>query len=250
MIDVRSWGRCLIGVVALLTITACATPQTADGVYDPFEGANRKTHAFNKGLDRNLVGPVARGYDTVVPDPVEDSVTNFADNLGLPGKVVNNVLQADLLGAGKNTLRFLINTTAGIGGIFDPSTVMGLHEADTDFGQTLDVWGVREGAYVELPIFGPSTSRDAVGIAVDMMLDPMSYVIGKPQSDYRSAARVGERLQQRHDLGSQIDGVLYESADSYAQLRLLYLQNRRFELGGDTGETYIDPYLDPYEGLE
>lgn len=245
----HTFGRVGVLILGLGVLAACTTPQNG-GVFDPYEQANRKTHAFNKGLDRNLVSPVARGYDAVVPDPVEDSVSNFASNLSLPGKVVNNVLQADLVGAGQNTLRFLINTTAGIGGVFDPSTVMGLAEEDTDFGETLAKWGVGEGAYVELPVFGPSTTRGAVGIGMDMLLDPLSYVIGTPQSEYRTATRIGERLQQRHVLGDQLDSVLYDSADSYAQLRLLYLQNLRFGLNSGDEDGFIDPYIDPYEEFE
>lgn len=235
--------------LALGVLAGCTTPQNG-GVYDPYENTNRKTHAFNKALDRNLVSPVARGYDAVLPDPVEDSVTNFASNLSMPGKVVNNILQADVVGAGKNTLRFLINTTAGIGGLFDASTVMGLEEEDTDFGETLAKWGVGEGAYVELPLFGPSTTRGAVGIGMDMVLDPMSYVLGTPQSEVRTASRVGERLQQRHVLGDQIDSILYDSADSYAQARLLYLQNKRYSLGSNNPDDFIDPYIDPYAEFE
>ncbi|MEO0357810.1 MAG: VacJ family lipoprotein [Pseudomonadota bacterium] len=238
---------CLTGFVCL-GLSACSVAPPGIDVHDPAETTNRQVHAFNKALDQAVVRPVANTYDAVLPDPVEDSVSAFASNLSLPGKIVNNTLQGDLLGAGQNLLRFAINTTAGIGGLFDPSGVMGLNEVDTDFGETLSVWGVPEGAYLELPVFGPSNERDAAGLVVDMILDPLSYVIGAPESTYRTGARVGEILQTRHVLGGQIDGVLYDSADSYAQARLIYLQNRRFALGVDAEESFDDLYADPYIG--
>ncbi len=229
-------------------VAGCSVAPPGTDVHDPAEVTNRQVHAFNKSLDTAIVRPVANAYDAVLPDPVEDSVTAFASNLGLPGKIINNTLQGDLKGAGQNLLRFAINTTAGIGGIFDPSTIMGLPEVDTDFGETLHVWGVPEGAYLELPVLGPSTERAAFGTVVDMVLDPMSFVIGTPESTYRTGARVGEILQTRHALGGQIDGVLYDSADSYAQARLIYLQNRRFKLGVEADDTFEDLYADPYIG--
>ncbi len=231
----------------MIFLVGCSVAPDGVAVHDPYEKMNRKTHAFNKALDRNIVRPVARAYDVVVPDPIEDGVTNFSDNLSLPGKILNNILQGDFKGAGQNTVRFLFNTTYGLGGLLDPSTHWGVEEVDTDFGETLETWGVQEGAYVELPLLGPSTERDAAGFLVDIFLDPASYVLNRPQARVRRTARVGEQLQTRHVLGNQIDEILYESADSYAQARLIYLQNRRFELDKGAGDGYIDPYIDPYE---
>jgi len=241
----------ILPIVLIGFIAGCSVAPQGVDVHDPYEGMNRKIHAFNKGLDRNVLRPTARGYDAVLPNPVETSISSFAANLSLPSKIINNTLQGDLLGAGQNLLRFVINTTAGVGGLFDASTVMGLEEVDTDFGETLHVWGVPEGAYVEVPVFGPSTERATAGLVVDMILDPVSYIIGQPEATYRTVAQGGQILDTRNDLGEQIDAVLYESADSYAQARLIYLQNRRFKLGQDASEDsfnlYDDPYLDTYE---
>ncbi|MEM6306418.1 MAG: VacJ family lipoprotein [Pseudomonadota bacterium] len=227
-------------------MAGCSVAPPGVGTHDPYEQTNRKIHAFNKGLDRNLVRPVARGYGAVVPDPIETSISSFAANLSLPGKIINNTLQGNLFGAGKNLLRFAINTTAGVGGLFDASTVMGLEEVDTDFGETLHAWGVPEGAYVELPVLGPSTERATAGLVVDMILDPVSYIIGQPESTYRSVARTGDILTTRNDLAPQIDGIYDNSADSYAQLRSVYLQNRRFQLGENASDDLYDVYDDPY----
>ena len=238
-------------VVALGAMAACSAPQGAsvDGIHDPYEQTNRATHAFNKGLDRALLRPASNGYDAVLPDPVQTGVSNFASNLALPGTIVNNLLQADLHSAGQNTTRFFLNTTLGIGGLFDPAGAANVPAVEADFGQTLAVWGVREGAYVELPFIGPSTERDTVGTVVDVALNPLSYILQHPEAGYATGARAGKVLDTRSKLGSTIDDVLYNSADSYAQSRLIYLQNRRFELGEDTGDAYVDPYIDPYEDL-
>ena len=232
----------LIATGLILLLSACGQ-RSGEMVYDPFERLNRGTHAFNKGLDRNLLSPVSKGYTAVVPDPVKNGISNFASNLSLPGKVVNNILQLDMFAATSNTFRFVINSTFGLAGIFDPSDSMGLEERDADFGQTLQRLGVGEGAYAELPIFGPSNMRDGIGLIVDMvLLDPASYTLKSPVTSYRTGSRVGEVLQKRQIYGDQIDEVLYESADSYAQSRLVYLQSRRFQLKDNPSDAYIDPY--------
>ena len=230
----------LLGVAML--VTACSqTPKGFDN--DPLESVNRKTHEFNKLIDQNFISPASAGYRSLVPDLVEDSLTNFARNLSLPGKVVNNVLQLDLKSAGKNTARFVVNSSVGLLGIFDLATSFGFYENNTDFGQTLHRWGLTEGAYIELPLFGASNFRDGIGQLVDMtLLDPSSYVLNKTITTYRSVASVSALLQARQIYGDQIDAVLYESADSYAQNKLIYLQRRRFQLKDESNEVYIDPY--------
>ena len=230
----------LLGVAML--VTACSqAPKGFDN--DPLESVNRKTHEFNKLIDQNFISPASAGYRSLVPDLVEDSLTNFARNLSLPGKVVNNVLQLDLKSAGKNTARFVVNSSVGLLGIFDLATSFGFYENNTDFGQTLHRWGLTEGAYIELPLFGASNFRDGIGQLVDMtLLDPSSYVLNKPITTYRSVASVSALLQARQIYGDQIDAVLYESADSYAQNKLIYLQRRRFQLKDESNEVYIDPY--------
>ena len=238
------FARLIAFGAGIMVIAGCSVRPAGVDIHDPFEEANRKNHEFNKSLDRALFNPAAKGYDSIVPDPIENAVSNFASNLSLPGKVINNILQLRIKDAGQNSLRFVLNTTVGIGGLFDPSDAIGLTEKDADFGQTLAKWGVNEGAYIEAPVYGPTTERDLLGFAVDIVLDPVSIFIAKPEINYRNAARVGEVLQDRHVLGSDIDAILYESADSYAQLRSIYLQNRRFNLGEETEE------IDPFDDLE
>ncbi len=241
-----------VAVVGVVALAACATSQPGAEINDPYETTNRQIHAFNKGLDSALLRPAGQ-IAAATPDEITVPITNFADNVGLPGMVANGLLQADIGGAATNTMRFLINTTIGVGGLFDPAGAIGLTEESTDFGETLAVWGVGEGAYVELPVFGPSTQRDAVGTLVDLVFDPLDHVGTVPQLDYGTATRAADLAITRGRLFDTIDGVLYDSADSYAQARIAYLQNRRFELGEEAPQAdVIDPFASDFslEGFE
>ncbi len=233
---------------AMLTfgiVAGCSVAPDGVDIHDPYESTNRAIHGFNKDLDSALLRPVST---TIVqlPDELTDMLTNFAANIALPGMVLNGLLQGDLEGAAKNTVRFALNSTIGIGGLFDPAGEGGLYEETTDFGETLAVWGVPEGAYQELPILGPSTERDTVGYIVDLFIDPLGHIGPTWQSEYALAATFGSQLVDRGRFAATVDSILYESADSYAQSRLLYLQNRRFALGAGSVGAYLDPYGDDF----
>ena len=235
-----------MALATAVAVSACSTATTPGGINDPYEEVNRRNHELNRALDKALIRPAGKGYSKAVPPAVADSVSNFASNLSLPSSVVNNVLQGDLGGALQNTVRLAFNTVFGFGGLADPAAEFGLHEKEADFGGTLHAWGVQEGAFVELPIVGPSTERDAVGKVVDLFTNPLSYVLPSPEKYAGTAANVVSKVGDRGRYSDTIDSILYESADSYAQARLIYLQNRRFELGGEEGSAYVDPYDDPY----
>lgn len=243
---VKIFGR-FAGVSLWFLLAACASGQTnlAEGeIYDPFETTNRSIHEFNIALDKLVVGPVATVYGSVVPEDIRTVVENAARNVGEPNAFVNHVLQGDGDAAGTTLLRFVLNSTLGIGGIADPAADMGLFEQPTDFGETLGVWGLPEGAYLELPVLGPSTVRDTVGIAVDLAIDPMNYVITREQAYYLLALRGVNLIGKRNTYDDLISLLLYESADSYAAQRLSYMQNKRYVVSG--GETEIDDLEDPY----
>ena len=237
-------GVKILKSIALLVLLSACSPRSGTVVDDPFETVNRRAHALNKGLDSNILSPVSKGYSYVVPNLVENSVSNFASNLSLPGKVVNNILQLDIPAAANNTARFVVNSTIGLAGLFDPSDSLGFEERSTDFGQTLQLWGFAEGAYIEIPLVGPSNMRDGMGLFVDMMLDPTGSALTPTMNSYRNWSGIGSVLQKRQIYGDQIDEVLYDSADSYAQSRLVYLQNRRFQLKDNPSDAYIDPYAE------
>ncbi len=234
----------LLCIGLLMLLGACAAqPPVAQGISDPNEARNRAIHAANKRGDERFLRPVAHGYGKALPEPVRRSVGNFAGNLDLPKFVVNDILQGSLDDAAHNSMRFLINTTFGIGGIFDPAGQWGLPERSSDFGETLHVWGVEEGNYQELRFLGPSTERDTAGRVVDFFLNPLSYALPTPERYAMPVSAVASRLGDRYRFTETIDSVLYESADSYAQTRLLYLQNRRFQLGQDAPvEEEVDPF--------
>lgn len=241
----------LFAVCALGLLGACASPEPGELVADPYEPMNRKVHGLSKGLDTTLIRPAAVTYGTVVPNPVRMGISNVADNLTLPSEALNGLLQGDGELALNNSFRFVINSTFGLAGLLDPASKMGLTNLDTDFGETLHVWGFREGAYLEVPLMGPSTERDLTGKAIDAVINPVTLVSPLTFTAVRRSLNVADRLDTRYRYDETISSTLYESADSYAQAKLLYIQNRRFELGqgadgADDSEIYFDPYEDPY----
>jgi phospholipid-binding lipoprotein MlaA len=239
-------------LIAIVLLSACTAPQSGVEFNDPYEASNRTFYDWSVSLDRMILRPAGQ-VAAVLPMEITQPVSSFADNVGLPGMVANGLLQGDFTGMGTNAMRFLINTTVGIGGLFDPAGAIGLAEESTDFGETLAVWGVPEGAYLVLPLFGPSTERDAVGTLVDLLFDPLQSVGTMAQIDYATGAKIADRAISRGAFMDTIDSILYESADSYAVARLAYLQNRRFKLGENppAGDE-IDPFSDELslEGFE
>ncbi len=232
---------------AAVALTAACTPRNppASHISDPYEARNREVHELNKKIDRLFLRPAARGYGSLIPEPVRNGVRNFTENLNLPGMVVNDLLQLNIEDALHNSARFLFNSTLGLGGILDPSDGMGLYERSTDFGETLYVWGFAEGPYVELPLLGPTTQRGMVGKVVDLFINPLMHELPDSERHLARFASFATKLGDRYDYSDTVDAILYESADSYAQARLLFLQNRRYELSGGT----IDEGNDIFEEL-
>lgn len=224
----------------------CANGPETGAINDPYEAQNRAIHDANLEVDRLLLRPTSQVYDSGLPQPVKQGIANFSDNFETPGIMVNNLLQGDVEHLVENTFRFVINSTIGFAGVFDTADAFGLHGKNTDFGETLHVWGVREGAYLELPFYGPSTERDAAGLVVDLALNPLGYLLQKPESYLGTVTKLASKVGDRGRYSDTVDSILYDSADSYAQTRILYLQNRRFELGQETASDTIDPYEDPY----
>ncbi|KUF11010.1 MlaA family lipoprotein [Pseudoponticoccus marisrubri] len=246
--------RAVFAASLVSAVAACSVPgpgEAPDGIHDPYEATNRKVHAFNRNVDQAFFSGSRR--ETREPGPVAQDfqllVGNFADTVSLPRTVVNQVLQGRLGAASRNTLRFSLNATLGFGGLGDFASELGLERDESDFGETLAVWGVPEGAYQTLPLIGPSTERDTAGRVVDLFTDPLSYVVPRPQRYVGTAARALDTVGERARYSGAVEDVLYDSADGYAQLRLIYLQNRRFELGEDAPGGEIDPMAIDTEGF-
>lgn len=210
---------------------------------DPHEAGNRRAHELNQAIDTAVIAPLAGGAGGVFDSPVGVALNNMGENLSLPSDIVNKVAQGKLEDAVHNAWRLVLNTTIGIGGLLDPATAMGLDRRKADFGGTLHVWGVGEGAYLVLPVLGPSTERDMLGIVVDAAIDPVGLVLPSPERHWARGVKFGSKLSDRARFGDTVDSILHESADSYGQMRLLYLQSRRFELGQEVPD---DEFLDPY----
>lgn len=233
----------VFAIIGLAALSACTAPAPSATINDPYESGNRKVHAFNLAVDRAVLKPVSGGYGKAVPKPLRQGVNNFAHNLDLPGEVVNNLLQLRLGRAAETTLRFALNSTLGVGGLLDPAGQLGIPHRKTDFGETLHVWGAGEGAYVELPLLGPSTARDAAGEVVDYAMNPLRLVLTPPESYVPPVATVLSKIDDRGRYSETVDSILYDSADGYAQARLLYLQNRRYDLGQEApADSFEDPY--------
>ncbi len=229
---------------ALIFLVGCGKNTVSqDGVYDPAEPINRSVHSVNKAADRVLLRPASRVYGAL-PDGVEKALANGASNLSLPSDVVNHTLQGDVGAALSMTTRFLLNSTVGVLGLFDPATALDLPDDSTDFGETLHVWGVGEGPYIEQPLRGPSTARDTAGDIVDFVTNPVGQLVKAPDINVVNGVQALDVVGKRHRLTGIVDPVLYGAADSYSAARIGYLLNRRNVLqGGEINETDLD---DPF----
>ena len=204
-------------------------PATLPKSYDPWEKWNRKVHRFNNGVDKHVAKPLAKAYVAVVPRPVRLGVSNFFNNLGQPVSALNALLQGRPKQAAQSLGRFALNTTLGIGGLFDPASDAHLPNHGEDFGQTLGVWGWKRSRYVELPLFGPRTLRDVVGMAGDAPLAPL------PQIE-EDKARVFLQGLQLVDIRTQlfaVDSMREGAADDYTLVRDAWLQRRNYQINTD-----------------
>lgn len=228
---------------------ACASTSPAEGqlIADPYESFNRDVHAFNVGLDQVVLRPVSAGYRTLTPALTQDLVSNFVDHVRLPVIFINNALQGDVAGAAETAGRFTVNTVMGAAGLLDPATEMGLPLRDTDFGVTLARYGVEEGVFWMLPVFGPATTRDVAGRAGNIGLNPLTYVSfggGSAQNLAIAGEIVLPPIVFRAENMALVDDLLYGSEDSYVTVRTGYVQNRRNQIRG--GEVDIEALPDVF----
>jgi phospholipid-binding lipoprotein MlaA len=210
--------------------------------YDPWEKLNRKVHYFNNGVDRHVAKPLAKAYVAVVPRTVRLGVSNFFNNLGQPVSAINALLQGRPKQAAQSLARFALNTTLGIGGLFDPATDAHLPNHGEDFGQTLGTWGWKRSRYVELPLFGPRTLRDVLGMGGDAPLAPL------PQIE-EDKARVFLQGLQLVDIRTQlfaVDSMREGATDDYTLVRDAWLQRRNYQIVGDRETSKQEQELPDY----
>lgn len=239
--------------VATAAAADSTTSETASdaipGSNDPWEPFNRTMFDFNEGLDRWVIKPAAVGWDTVLPRPAQVSVDNFFDNLKFPARFVNDLLQGEIDPAAVTLCRFVVNTTAGLGGFIDWGTDMGLPKHSADFGQTLGRWGVPPGPYIVWPVFGSSNPRDTVGIAADSYLD-ISALFGDIAT--LAAARVVQTVNTRSLLLDEVDTAREASLDFYIAVRTAYFERRQRLIRGssETERGNDDLYFPDYSDQE
>jgi phospholipid-binding lipoprotein MlaA len=230
--------------LAAMLLAGCATvpPGKADP-RDPWEKMNRSTHAFNDAIDRAIGKPVAKAYVKVMPRFVRTGISNVFNNLNTINTVVNDVLQGKMKQAGNDSARFLLNTTFGVGGLYDAASAAGLDFNDEDFGQTFGKWGMKSGPYLVLPFLGPSTTRDTFGKLVDQFTYPVTYLEDDSTRFMIRAVSLVDTRAELLDLDAQID----RSYDRYAFIRNAWLQRREFQV---TDGNVEDPSLELEEGME
>jgi phospholipid-binding lipoprotein MlaA len=223
----------LFGIIATVALTGCATTTTKESEQnDPWQSWNKSTQSFNDGFDKHILKPVATGYLDVTNNAVDEGVTNFFSNINDIGVTINDILQFKLLQGTKDTMRFIINTTAGVAGIFDWASKIDLPKHNEDFGQTLGFWGIPSGPYLVLPFLGPSSPRDTVGLIGDAFMDPITYVsifggfagsassVGSSDldaTDYRAGIMTKEKMVEEASNG-----------DRYEFIKSSYQQHREY----------------------
>jgi len=218
-------------VAAGILLGGCAAPQADPaGADDPYEATNRVIFDFNLRIDRTFLRPTAGRYQTYVPEEVRDGIRGVLDNLRAPVVLANDLLQGETRRAGDTAGRFLINSTVGLGGIFDVAGQKGLAAHDEDFGQTLAVWGVGDGPYLVLPLFGPSNPRDGVGKVADFALDPSINVKIKRHWMWEGFRQWLNIVDARSRSLETFDAIERDSLDFYATARSLYRQNRIYQI--------------------
>ena len=203
------------------------TSKFEDEIYDPIEPINRAIFSFNNVADKVILEPVAKGYKKL-PSPLQSGINNFLSNLRAPLVVVNQLLQGQGENAIESTGRFLVNSTVGVFGIFDVADNMGLEEKEEDFGQTLATWGVGDGFYIVLPLFGPSNVRDTTGMIMTMMTDPINaYAVSEGEAWIVPMRTAANAVDQRSKIIDEVNALRDNSIDYYAAVRSSYYQNRK-----------------------
>lgn len=236
----RSMALTVPGLALATALAGCATAppksDTADyqayqQLNDPLEPTNRTFFKVNNTLDTYVMKPVAKGYVDITTQGIRNHVTDFTSNIGEPARMLNFMAEGHPTDAGTSLVRFLVNSTVGIGGIFDPASAIGYPKTDTDFGITLASWGVPAGPYLYLPVFGPSGARDVWNLPVEWFATPMEAAPASAAlSDFGYSETGIDLINTRATYLQPIDQINATALDPYATFRSLYRQSRASEL--------------------
>lgn len=225
---------CLFCTITAVSLSGCASSgetsfvDSGNVIYDPYEEYNRSVTKFNLAVDHAIINPVVKGYRTVTPEPARKGIQNVMRNLRAPVNLINQILQGDISGARDVIVRTAVNTTIGIGGIFDVAAYEGIPYESEDFGQTLAVWGVGNGPYVVMPFFGASTLRDYGGVFADSAMDPLRWYAHNADKEGLYYAKSGvDYFLLRESLHDSMTEIEQSSFDYYAAIRSAYYQYRK-----------------------
>ena len=203
------------------------TTVAEDEIYDPIEPFNRAMFGFNNMADKIILEPAAKGYKKL-PSPLQSGIGNFFNNIKLPLVALNQLLQGQGKNAAQSTGRFFVNSTIGVFGLVDVADKIGLEQKEEDFGQTLATWGVGDGFYIVLPLFGPSNIRDTTGMVMTMMTDPVNaYAVSQGEAWIVPTRTAANAVDQRSKIIDEVNALRNNSVDYYAAVRSSYYQNRK-----------------------
>ncbi len=251
--SLRQWFL-VVCAISLTALTACAgnipaAPKDERAEYDPWEPLNRRIHNFNQAVDKVTFKPLAKGYDAVMPGFVKTGVHNFSVNLLGPLFIINNLLQGKPGRAGKEFGRFLINTTIGIGGLFDVATHSGIESSPELWGETFAVWGIPDGPFFVVPILGPRVVSSTVAIPFNFASDPTFYMDDSTEKWLLWGIRAVDARMQLF----QLDELVEDAYDPYIRIREAFLQNRRYRIydgNPPEDEDFYDDFLEEEEELQ
>lgn len=256
-----SLRQAMAALAALLALSGCAAtsaggpgrdaPSAVPAIHDPFEPVNRGVFWVNEGLDRVVIRPAAEIYRAVLPDPLRQGVRNVLQNLRAPLDFANQVLQGDWDGAGTVLGRFALNTTVGLGGLFDVAAQQGLTYEYESFDQTLAVWGVPQGPYLVLPVIGSSTLRDGPALFAETWADPVRLFAANNEAQWFNWSRYGATVvDTRAGYIEVIDDLRTNAFDYYAAMRSLYLQRRDGWIRDGVPEPDAFPEIPDYDRID
>ncbi len=253
----KKLGNILVGATLLAGLSACATPPPADDpvavaefktTNDPIEPFNRDVFEFNLGIDRYFLKPIAKGYRTIVPEQGRDGLRNVVNNIQEPVTFINDVLQGEFDRAGATFGRFLVNSTIGIGGLFDVAKSQGIDRHTEDFGQTLAVYGVPEGPYLVVPFLNSSSVRHGVGRIVDAYSNPLFYAFDHAGEEWvQPTVMAIDIVDGRSRNIETLDEIERTAIDFYATARSAYRQDREKEINNGAVAEPSDSDVDPFD---